>query len=84
MSKPLLEIRELGVSYQRVRAVSDVDLKVEAGQVVALLGANGAGKTSMLRAISGLVKPDAGSAHALFICSQLDPLLAARFRGARP
>ncbi|HEY4278686.1 MAG TPA: ABC transporter ATP-binding protein [Conexibacter sp.] len=51
----MLEITGLKVRYDRVEAVRGIDLKVAAGEVVALLGANGAGKTSTLRAISQLV-----------------------------
>lgn len=50
----LLEVRNLQVCYGRRVAVSDVSLSVPAGQFVALLGANGAGKSTTLRAISGL------------------------------
>lgn len=50
-----LEVRNLDVFYGRLQAVRGVSLRVEEGQLVALLGANGAGKTSIIRAISGLV-----------------------------
>jgi branched-chain amino acid transport system ATP-binding protein len=50
----LLEVRELHVRYGGVEAVRGVDLRVEEGEIVALLGANGAGKTTTLRAISAL------------------------------
>ena len=56
----LLEIKNLQVSYGPIQAVRGIDLQVEEGQIVALLGANGAGKTSTLRAISGVVKPAGG------------------------
>ena len=51
---PLLSVEKLNVGYGQVQVLFDVDLEVRAGQVVALLGTNGAGKTSLLRAISGL------------------------------
>ncbi|HET9393225.1 MAG TPA: ABC transporter ATP-binding protein [Candidatus Rubrimentiphilum sp.] len=51
----LLEVTGLSVSYGGIRALRDVSLRVEEGEIVALLGSNGAGKTTMLRAISGLV-----------------------------
>ena len=56
----LLEVKDLSVSYGGIRAVRDVSLRVEQGEIVALLGSNGAGKTTTLRAISGLV-PYSGS-----------------------
>ncbi|HEX5265522.1 MAG TPA: ABC transporter ATP-binding protein [Acidimicrobiales bacterium] len=59
--RALLEVTDLHVHYGGLRALSGVSLVVPAGTVVALLGANGAGKTTILRAISGLVRPAAGS-----------------------
>jgi branched-chain amino acid transport system ATP-binding protein len=52
----LLEIDDLKVSYGAVAAVQGISLRVEEGQIVTLLGANGVGKTTTLRAISGLAK----------------------------
>lgn len=56
----LLEINDLIVLYGEIEALRGVSLKVEQGQVVTLLGSNGAGKSTTLRAISGLAKPAAG------------------------
>ena len=56
----LLEIRDLVVRYGEIEALRGISLTVEEGQVVTLLGANGAGKSTTLRAISGLAKPAAG------------------------
>ena len=56
-----LEIRDLHVSYGGIRALKGVDLTVEEGQIVTLIGANGAGKSTTLRAISGLQRPQSGS-----------------------
>jgi branched-chain amino acid transport system ATP-binding protein len=56
----LLEVRGLAVRYGGIAALHGIDLRVDAGEIVALLGANGAGKTTTLRAISGLVAPAAG------------------------
>src|SRR4029077_1738157 len=56
----LLEIRDLLVLYGEIEALRGVSIDVDEGQVVTLLGANGAGKSTTLRAISGLAKPAAG------------------------
>ncbi|MDR7428384.1 MAG: ABC transporter ATP-binding protein [Armatimonadota bacterium] len=57
---PLLWVEDLWVSYGNIRAVQGISLRVEEGQVVTLIGANGAGKSSTLRAISGLVPVERG------------------------
>ena len=56
----LLEVAGLEVAYAAVQVVWGVDLKVGRGQVVTIIGANGAGKTTMLRSIAGLVPPKGG------------------------
>jgi branched-chain amino acid transport system ATP-binding protein len=56
----LLEIRDLVVRYGEIEALRGISINVEEGQVVTLLGANGAGKSTTLRAISGLAKPASG------------------------
>jgi branched-chain amino acid transport system ATP-binding protein len=55
-----LKVTDLNVYYGKSHALQGVSLEVKEGEVVALLGANGAGKTSTLRTISGLVKPTSG------------------------
>ncbi|MBM4778188.1 MAG: ABC transporter ATP-binding protein [Archangiaceae bacterium] len=57
----LLDVKDLVVSYGAIGALKGISLSVGKGEVVALIGANGAGKTSTLRAISGLVKPAKGA-----------------------
>ena len=57
----ILEIRDLQVHYGGIEAVKGVSFDVPEGEIVTLIGANGAGKSSTLRAIAGLVKPAAGS-----------------------
>ena len=56
----MLEIKNLQVSYGCIVALHDVSLTVEQGRIVTLIGSNGAGKSTTLRAISGLVKPQVG------------------------
>jgi branched-chain amino acid transport system ATP-binding protein len=55
-----LEAQDLHIHYGAIRAVSGVSFRVPAGSLVALLGANGAGKSSIIRAVAGLVPPTAG------------------------
>jgi branched-chain amino acid transport system ATP-binding protein len=57
---PLLEVRNLEVAYGESRAVRGVSFTVDAGDLVAVIGANGAGKSTTLRAIMGLVRPQGG------------------------
>ena len=57
----MLRVNDLHVYYGGIHALKGVDLKVEAGQIVTLIGANGAGKSTTLRAIVGLVRPRSGS-----------------------
>ena len=61
MSAPLLRIEHLEVRYGDLIGVSDVSLDVPAGSVVALLGSNGGGKTTVLNAIAGLIPVHSGS-----------------------
>jgi branched-chain amino acid transport system ATP-binding protein len=56
----MLEVENLHVSYGAIKALHGVSLKVPAGSIVTLIGANGAGKSTTLRALSGLVKPAQG------------------------
>ena len=55
-----LEVENLEVAYGPVQALHGVSLRVDSGEIVAVIGANGAGKTTLLRAISGLLRPKAG------------------------
>jgi len=57
----MLEIREIELRYGAVKAVRDVSVKVEKGELVTLLGANGAGKSSTLKSIAGVLKPTRGT-----------------------
>ena len=62
-SAHLLEVCKLKLSYGGISAVKGIDFYVNQGELVALIGANGAGKTSTLKVISGLLKPTNGSIH---------------------
>ena len=57
----MLEVRDLECRYGTVAALKGVSLSVDKGQIVALIGANGAGKSTMLRSLSGLLPPARGS-----------------------
>ena len=61
MTAPMLEIEHLEVRYGDLIGVSDVSLEVPEGSVVALLGSNGGGKTTVLNAIAGLIPVHSGS-----------------------
>ena len=60
VSEPLLEVRDLDVSYGSSQALFSVSVSVQPGTVLAVLGANGAGKSTLARAVSGLVRPSGG------------------------
>ena len=60
MSDTVLKISDLRVSYGGIEALKGISMEVQQGQIVTLIGANGAGKSTTLRAISGLVRPAAG------------------------
>ncbi len=57
----MLEVRQLSAGYGRVQVLWDVDLRVEDGEIVALVGSNGAGKTTLLRALTGIAEIRSGS-----------------------
>ncbi|MCB4943869.1 ABC transporter ATP-binding protein [Streptococcus mutans] len=61
----MLKVENLSVHYGVIQAVKDVSFDVNEGEVVSLIGANGAGKTSILRTISGLVRPSSGEINFL-------------------
>ena len=56
----MLEVSDLDIFYGRIQALWGVSLNIDEAEIVALVGANGAGKTSMLRTISGLLRPKSG------------------------
>ena len=56
----MLVIENLSVSYGAIRALHGISLQVEAGSIVTLIGSNGAGKSTALRTVSGLIRPQEG------------------------
>ncbi len=59
--EPMLKLDKVSVSYGNIAAVQSLDISVHEGQIVTLIGSNGAGKSTTLRTISGLLKPRSGS-----------------------
>ena len=57
----MLELTDVHVRYGNIRALQGVSLRVDTGELIALIGANGAGKTTTLRAVSGLLRPSQGA-----------------------
>ncbi len=57
----ILEVKNISVCYGGIRALTDVSLEVAEGEIVSIIGANGAGESTLLRTISGLLKPEIGS-----------------------
>lgn len=57
----MLEVKDLSVYYGVIQALKDISFEVNEGEVIALIGANGAGKTTILHAVSGLLSPKSGS-----------------------
>ena len=60
MAKPMLKIDDINVYYGAIHALKGISLEVDEGEIVTLIGANGAGKSTTLRTISGLLKPKTG------------------------
>jgi branched-chain amino acid transport system ATP-binding protein len=60
IANTVLVIEDLCVNYGKVRAVSDIRLSVESGRIATMIGTNGAGKTTILKAVTGLIKPASG------------------------
>ena len=56
----MLQLRDFSVSYGPLEVIKKINLEVKPGEIVALIGSNGAGKTTILRAISGLLRPSGG------------------------
>jgi ABC-type branched-subunit amino acid transport system ATPase component len=60
MPNALLRVEELGKSYNAVRALEDVDIQVQRGEVLGLVGPNGSGKTTLFSCVTGFVRPSSG------------------------
>lgn len=83
-STPALEVRNVRRAYGSLLAVSDVSFKVQPGEVFVLLGANGAGKSTVLRSIAGLQRVDSGEIRVSGLSVQTDPVEARRQLGYLP
>ena len=59
----LLELKNISVAYGRIEAIHDMSFSVEEGEIVSLIGANGAGKSTTMKTISGILNPSKGSIH---------------------
>jgi branched-chain amino acid transport system ATP-binding protein len=68
----VLEVKNLSVFYGKSQALRDVSLRINEGEIVALVGGNGAGKTTLLNTISGLIRPASGSIE--FLGERIDNL----------
>lgn len=60
MADPIIELRNISKHFQGVQAVNDLSLRVEAGQVLCLLGENGAGKSTVIKILTGVERPSSG------------------------
>ena len=57
---PMLEVKNLSVNYGAIQAVRNVSFQINKGEIVTLIGANGAGKSTIVKTISGILKPKSG------------------------
>ncbi|MGA8845768.1 MAG: ABC transporter ATP-binding protein [Nocardioides sp.] len=83
-TEPVVEIRDLHVRFGEVEAVAGIDLVAHAGQSTALLGRNGAGKSTTMRVIAGVVPATAGTVRVAGYDLRADPLMAKRCVGYCP
>ena len=80
MSKEILKVDQLSVNYGAIKAVRDVSFDIKEGEIVTLIGANGAGKSTILKTISGLLKPANG--EIVFLGRSLAKLTAPKIVAA--
>jgi branched-chain amino acid transport system ATP-binding protein len=71
-SKPILEVNSLNTFYGQIQVLWDICLKIDEGEILALVGANGAGKTTLLNTISGILRPSSGTVS--FLGQRIDGL----------
>lgn len=79
-----LKLRSVAKRYEDIVAVDNIDLDVEHGEIFGLLGPNGSGKTTTLKIILGLVKPNSGSVNVLGIKAEDDPIAVKKQVGYVP
>jgi ABC-2 type transport system ATP-binding protein len=84
VSQPVVDIRSLHVRFGEVEAVAGIDVQAYAGQATALLGRNGAGKSTTMRVLAGLVPPTAGSVVVDGFDMRKDTLAIKRISGYCP
>jgi len=83
-NRSALKLRGVSKRYEDIVAVDNIDLNVEHGEILGLLGPNGSGKTTTLKIILGLVKPDSGSVNVLGIEATDDPVAVKKQVGYVP
>ena len=84
MDEPAIRLRRLTKDYGPVRALTELDLTVERGEIFRFLGPNGAGKTTTIRILLDLIRPTAGSAEVLGLDAQRDSVRVRRRTGYLP
>ena len=67
----MLKLENLSFSYGKIQAIRDVSLEIKKGEIMAVVGSNGAGKSSLMKCIAGLLKPQSG--HILCNGAELEP-----------
>ncbi|MFI7589468.1 ABC transporter ATP-binding protein [Spongisporangium articulatum] len=82
--QPAVEVRDLRVRYGAVDAVAGLDLSLADGETLALVGRNGAGKSTTLRVLAGVAPADGGSVHVLGLDLRADPVAVKRVVGYCP
>ena len=74
MAQTLLKVDNINVFYGNIHAVKDVSFEVNEGEIVTLIGANGAGKSTTLKTISGLLHPKTGASRASALIKSSRPV----------